>query len=450
MPQVVEPVHLRSFSQSTTASCSPSSQNGDVIVTGNRQMATAGVVGPRGTLAAAKGYRTQKHRRLGFGVTQNEVGQGRAEATKASGATMNGKIRGNGEKLGTVASRRLVARQTTMDRLIVQSKTPAVTARHARAELSRSPGGTDYIVTPGRHKILMTEFLASFDQQPTGCPLLNAAGNYMEMMHLEWLRRERELDNRIFLLSFADDVPMEEFRQMAIQAVFNYAVEHGLHEKTIHLTAFNISRLIYAQISQSSAKALTHELFGCTVIAALRHAVKSDESYEKSDRFRLDPCHVWRASPFLSSFCRDKSVARLNAVEADCLKLLNTPNNPPLAPEFFDRYLEVGQWPVLTEQYRELGSYLMGLALFSSGGSKNHLKGTPGSQLAAAALVLAIKVINTDNNNQVKYEFWPSRLQAYTGFTLDNLKPAIRGLASLLRKKPQQSLILEKYYSKWA
>lgn len=348
---------------------------------------------------------------------------------------------------------------TGMNLTLVPLETKALKTR-----LAKSPGGTDYIVTPGRHKISMTEFLASFDEQSAEndsamgdgqipCPLLQATTNYMELMHLEWLEREKSIEGPVFLLSFGENVPMEEFRQMAIQAVFNYAAEHRLHEKTVHLSALNISRLIYAAVRKAStAKALTHEMFGCTVIAALRHAVKSDESYEKSDRFRLEPAHVWRASPFLAQWCLDKTPAKLNAVEAQCLQTLDAPNNPPLAPEFFDRYLQVGQWPdpVLRKQYRELGAYLMGLALFSSSNAKCNLKGTPGSRLAAAALVLAIKVINTDNNNPLKYEFWPARLQHYTGFTVDILKPAIRGLAYLLRNKPQHSVILEKYYTKWA
>lgn len=262
-----------------------------------------------------------------------------------------------------------------------------------------------------------------------------AAGNYIQGMHREWLEREKQIDSDVFMLSFGDGCAMEEFRQMAVHTVFNYAIEHGIHEKTVHLTVLNISRLIHIRVTRSTQKHLTHELFGCTVIAALRNAIKNDESYEKSDRFRLDPSHVWRSSAFLAPLCHDQSAKRLNEVESECLQLLEEPNNPPLAPEFFERYIEVGAWPSYQDQYRELGAYLMGLALFSSGNS-NTLRGTPSSKLAAAALVLAIKVINTDNNN-VKYEFWPDRLELYTGYTLESLKPAIRGLAALLRNKPK-------------
>lgn len=292
-------------------------------------------------------------------------------------------------------------------------------------------------MTPGRHKISMTEFLTDFDKKASenNVPALRGVANYAHRMHLEWLEKEKMINTDIYMLSFCDGCPMEHFRQMAVQSVFNYAVDHKLHEKTVHLTVLNISRLIHARVMQSKEKLLTHDLFACTVMAALRNAIKNDESYEKADRFRLEPEHVWKCSGFLANVCTDHSAKRLNEVESECLKLLEQPSNPPLAPEFFERYLEVGAWPSYQEQYRELGSFLMGLGLFSSG-SDNPLRRVPSSQLAAAALVLAVKVVNTDNNN-VKYEFWPSRLQAYTGFSLDMLKPAIRGLAHLLRNKPK-------------
>lgn len=317
---------------------------------------------------------------------------------------------------------------------LIPTRTPIVrNCGKTGPHLFTTPGGTDYIVTPGHHKIVLTEFLASFDK-PRGSepPVFTGILHYAEGMHKEWISREREIRTDVFLLSFPDSSPLEAFRQMAIQSIFNYAVEHKLHEKTVHLTALNISRVVMECFADRNEKTLTHELFAATVIAALRNAIKNDEAYSKSDLFRLEPEHVWKSSGYLREM---RQVKQLNQIENECLKVLDKPANPPLAPEFLDRYLAVGGWPEYQTEYRDLGSYLLGLALFADG-TNNPLRGTPGSLLAAAALVLAIKVVNTDNR-ATKYEFWPDRLVAYTNYSMDKLKPTIRGLAWMLRNKPK-------------
>lgn len=317
-----------------------------------------------------------------------------------------------------------------------------------KAELWKSPGGSDYIVTPGRHRIDMNDFISSFDADVVAGanPRMAAVQNYAENMYQEWLLSEKKLDAEVFALSYPVDSPMEKFRQMAVQSVFTYAVSHNLHEKTIHLCLLNVNRLILDRVKHRE-KELTSEIFASTVITALRHAVKVEECWEKAERFRFDPLHVWRSAVYMSEVVPDKSVKRLNDLESQSLKVLVDPPNPPCAPEFLERYVAVGNWPMYKEAYIELGSFLLGMALFAQG-LDNPLKGMPNSKLAAAALALAVKVINTDACFE-KFEFWPERLVTYTGFTIEDLKPGIRGLAQLLRNKPERSRVLERYYTKW-
>lgn len=331
-------------------------------------------------------------------------------------------------------------------------KTPLVSTGKNRKGLNifSSPGGCEYIVTPGKHKISVTEFISGIDakQAQEGCPAVRALAHYQENMLRMWLEREKLINPNVYMLSFKEGTALEQFRQMALQSVFQYAVEHRLHEKTVHLTCFNVSRLIYSKFVEEKDAVLTHSLFGSIVVASLRHAIKNDESFDKSELFRIDPQHIWNSCCYLRDVVRDRSEASLNKLEVECLPILEDPANPPLSPEFLDRYLGVGGWPEYQLQYRELASYLIGLALFANT-SNSPLKCVPHSQISAAALVLAIKVINTDNNT-TKYEYWPMRLQQYTGLTMDDLKPVIRGLANLLRHKPRWSQILERYYGKWS
>lgn len=431
-------VHARLWSTSTAASASPNGSEppSDDQPCPPKQMANFRDLTKSKIPAKPKG-KVQRKRRLNFGVDDPKETSATAQAA--------GRRRGVSKKSELVSSRSS----------ILPTRTPAVQQQRppAKAELMTSPGGTDYIITPGRHRIEMSEFLATIDAQVADgdCPRMRGIANYAEGIHQQWLEAERRIPPEVFMLSFPKKAPMEAFRQMAVQSVFNYAVANSLHENTIHLTVLNISRLIHAKVASADGKVLTHEMFACTVLAALRAAIKGDEYFEKVDKIRLDPTHIWRASGFINSanFARaDYSSQRLNAVESECLALLQDPANPPLAPEFLERYLAVGGWHEHRSAYQELGSFLLGVALFV-GGEENPLRGIPCSKLAAAALVLAIKIINTDQSPAHKYEFWPARLARYTGYSLEDLKPGIRGLAYLLRNKPPQSKILEQYYTRW-
>eukprot|EP01054_Gregarina_sp_Poly1_P010898 Gregarina_sp_Poly_1__10897@NODE_84_length_15393_cov_100_561529_g72_i0_p3_GENE_NODE_84_length_15393_cov_100_561529_g72_i0NODE_84_length_15393_cov_100_561529_g72_i0_p3_ORF_typecomplete_len452_score42_01Cyclin_C/PF02984_19/4_7e09Cyclin_N/PF00134_23/0_18Cyclin_N/PF00134_23/90_NODE_84_length_15393_cov_100_561529_g72_i065647919 len=437
--QIESGAHARLWSTSTAASTSP---HGSEIPSADdqpcppKQMAHFREAGKSKIPAKPKGKIPRK-RRLNFGID---------EQREQTIAQPTGRRRAVAKKAETT-----IANRTSL----LPTRTPGVQQRTGplKAELLKSPGGTDYIITPGRHKIEMSEFLATIDSQVVNgnCPRMRGIANYAEGIHQQWLEAERRIPAEVFMLSFPRKAPMEAFRQMAIQSVFNYAVANQLHENTIHLSVMNISRLIHAKVVSSDDKVLTHEMFACTVLAALRAAIKGDEYFEKLDKIRVDPTHIWRASGFINyaNFAlADHSSQRLNAVESECLALLQDPANPPLAPEFLERYLAVGGWQEHRAAYQELASFLLGVALFV-GGEENPLRGIPCSKLAAAALVLAVKIINTDQTPAHKYEFWPARLVKYTGYTLEDLKLGIRGLAYLLRNKPPQSKILERYYTRW-
>jgi len=182
-------------------------------------------------------------------------------------------------------------------------------------------------------------------------------------------------------------------------------------------------------------------------MAAVRSVVKFEEPFPVACRFRLDPAYIWTASKFCEGLSVDRSIATLNAAENDSLETLQYPLNPPVAPDFLDRYLIVGGWKEYVAEYRELALYILGLSLFSYGDS-NSLRELPCSKAAAAALVLAVKIINTDED-YTDYEYWPERLALYSGYQLADLRQGIIGLSKLMRNKPANTGIIEKYYKTW-
>lgn len=141
----------------------------------------------------------------------------------------------------------------------------------------------------------------------------------------------------------------------------------------------------------------------------------------------------------------------------EALRILEDSMDVPLAPMFLALYIAAGGWPQeLVSEYHELGLYLLSLATFAST-KDTLLRNVVPSKLAAAALVLAVKIINGDRGSEVgilrhlshcrstsntgcicRYEFFPSRLEIYSSLTMDELQPIIRGLSSLLRSRPSE------------
>lgn len=152
--------------------------------------------------------------------------------------------------------------------------------------------------------------------------------------------------------------------------------------------------------------------------------------------------------------------------ESDALRLLDDSMDVPLAPMFLALYVTAAGWPrELIPEYHELGLYLVSLATFASI-KDTLLRNVVPSKLAAAALALAVKIVNGDRGSGVgivkhlpgcrlatnfdneepntaggcicRYEFWPSRLEVYSGLTFEELKPVVRGLSALLRSRSQE------------
>eukprot|EP01069_Polyplicarium_translucidae_P002537 Polyplicarium_translucidae@DN2059_c0_g2_i1.p1 len=233
----------------------------------------------------------------------------------------------------------------------------------------------DYIMTPGRHRINVNEFLLDVDRQASQRavgtnPALFASAAYAHDIYFHWRKLEAQMDANTFNLSFADDLDVEKFRMMAVQCIFNYALAAKLSINTVHMALLNVNRLVYHRISPEGKMPLSEGAFACTVISALRAAVKFEETPHQSDKLRFDPSYIWRTSGFCAGLAIDTSVETLNKVEADNMRVLDHPMSPPAAPEFLERYLVVGAWPAESVQkYRELACFLLGLALFAFGSS---------------------------------------------------------------------------------
>lgn len=149
------------------------------------------------------------------------------------------------------------------------------------------------------------------------------------------------------------------------------------------------------------------------------------------------------------------------------MRLLHDTLDVPLASMFLSQYILAGGWPhALVEDYHQLGLFMIALATFAST-RDTLLRNIGPSKLAAAALALAVKIVNGDRGADpglskhlpecafeeqnvktnglapgdkciCRYEFWPLRLQHYANFSFDELKPVIRGLSNLLRvKRPE-------------
>jgi len=318
---------------------------------------------------------------------------------------------------------------------------PARTPAMARAALAKSPGGGDYIVTPGRHRINIHEFETSFDKR-CGKDLAGRV-DYPEALYLSWCKTEDQLPSDVFHLSYPESTAVETIRQMAIQIIFNYSSQEKLLDKTLHAAVLNFHRILHREVELGND--LSETSFGCMVVAAIRNAVKLEETIDKADLFRMDPDHVWKSSSFTSGMKLDRSVDEINRLERRFLCLVEYPHNPPVAIDYLERFLDVGGWPE-PEKYKGLAVFLLGLAQFARG--SNPLRGVATRKVAAAALGLAIKVINTDAN-ETSYQYWPERLEMYTGMSFEALSAPIRGISMLLRSPPENNQILGTLYPEW-
>lgn len=309
-----------------------------------------------------------------------------------------------------------------------------------------------YIVTPGKHRININSFLMQADQQMqaelrTQQPAAAAMASYAQDIYTEWRASEQQLDRKIFQLAFHPSSDIERFRQMALHCILQYARDADLSGSTAHCSIHNVHRVLLHYVQQLKVR-LTANMFFGTIAACLRMALKHEETPEKTRPFRDSPtATLWKSLGLDDAFLTMNS-SYLNKVEVDCLKILENPLTPPSGPDYLDRYLTVGGWPASSVvTYRDIALYLVNLALFSRRDT-DQLAGLPPSLLAASALALGIKVISAGKGDG--YEFWPQRLVVYSGYTIADLRPGVRGLSALLRSKPPGSDILEHFHPVWA
>ncbi|XP_053991075.1 uncharacterized protein LOC128883092 isoform X2 [Hylaeus volcanicus] len=282
-----------------------------------------------------------------------------------------------------------------------------------------------YIVTPGKHRIHINNFLMDADKKMREQlrfeePGIAAISSYSQDIFFEWRQSEKKIDKKVFQLSFKTGTDVERFRRMAVECILMYVRDSALTLATAHCSIHNVHRILLYYIQQPRSQLTANTFFGQSLWM----------------RFGIDEQYL--------SFNEED----LNNIEIQCFKILEYPLTPPSSPDYLQRYLTVGGWPLTQqESYREISLYLVNLALFSRN-DIDRLIGIVPSLLAAGALALGIKVISAGSDEG--YEFWPQRLVVYSGYSIADLRVAVRGLSSLLRRKPVESHILEDFHPVWA
>lgn len=223
----------------------------------------------------------------------------------------------------------------------------------------------------------------------------------------------------------------ESLRLEAVHNLWRSARGHRISPVTIHLSIWLMNHLLYSFTQMDSPKCMNRDLFAGTVAVSFRTALKFEERPEALWSIR----RLWEVLPMFDHWTINRSDQFLLQVEASALRVLNDCLDVPVSVQYFDKYIAVGGWPQeLWKDYTSLGHFLLALATFA-GGSDHPLMNISPSKLAAAAVVLSVKVVNGDSRRS--YEFFPDRFAAFTQLTMRELQPAIRGLSAMLRKKPE-------------
>lgn len=234
--------------------------------------------------------------------------------------------------------------------------------------------------------------------------------------------------------------PWESLRVQAINNLWRTAKNNRISPITIHLGIWLMNKLLYSAVERN---AINRELFATTVAVAFRTALKFEERPEALWSIR----RIWEVLPMFDSWSFDRSDQHLMKIESDALRSLNDCLDAPLSVQFFDKFVAVGGWPAeLSKEYVSLGHFLLALATFTNGDQHPLINVSP-SKLAAAAVVLSVKIVNGDSRRS--YEFYPERFAAFCQMTMKELQPAIKGLSSMLRKKPEEASVLSRVYPEW-
>lgn len=221
----------------------------------------------------------------------------------------------------------------------------------------------------------------------------------------------------------------EQLRLLAINNMWKAVKNYRISPITVHVGVWLMNRLLVAQLKKNPS--FNKDTFACTVAVAFRTALKFEERPEALWGIRK----IWEVLPMFDTWNIDRSEKTLMRIESEGLRLLDDCVDVPLSTQFFDKFIAVGGWPTdVAAQYTALGHFLLALSTFASG-DQNPVCGTPPSKLAAAAVVLAVKIVNGDSRRS--YEFFPPRLAAFCGLSFRELQPVIKGFSNMLRHKPE-------------
>lgn len=232
----------------------------------------------------------------------------------------------------------------------------------------------------------------------------------------------------------------EKFRLSAIGNFWRASYTNRINPVTVHLAVWVVNKLFYLR----RRTLMTKDWFAGIVAVGFRIALKFEERPDSLWGIK----RIWDVLPIFDDWEIDRREQFLRKIEAESLRLLNDLIDVPLATQFFDKYLSVGGWPVeLVKEYTSLGHFILALSTFSTG-EKCSVINVPPSELAAAAVVLSVKIVN-GASTVPSYEFFPERFAAFCQCSMKQLQPAVRGLSGLLRRKPEQAGILGHVYPEW-
>eukprot|EP00382_Lankesteria_abbotti_P001396 CAMPEP_0113844048 /NCGR_PEP_ID=MMETSP0372-20130328/40_1 /TAXON_ID=340204 /ORGANISM="Lankesteria abbotti" /LENGTH=422 /DNA_ID=CAMNT_0000813047 /DNA_START=401 /DNA_END=1666 /DNA_ORIENTATION=+ /assembly_acc=CAM_ASM_000359 len=278
---------------------------------------------------------------------------------------------------------------------------------------------------------------------------------------LAWREMERKVPTPHWQPCFDAYADIESIRVSCVESIFKYVCKRQLGLTTLHLTSHYLNRLFHYFAVEKGAFGVGTN-FHCLALAAgvsMRTAVKMQEQLHHVDPFRSRPSHIWEDFGFAQEMSQMKnlggadSVELLNQMERVHIHVLEkeTLLNVPVVSDFLDQYLMIGGWPSSTaNSYRGLGQFILARTLLVTGKPNNLLKGVPPSKLAAGALVLAVKIVNSNFANQ-PFEFWTKKLEHFTQYSMTTIQPVMQALCKVLRNAPSQSQteVLKKMFPEW-
>lgn len=321
--------------------------------------------------------------------------------------------------------------------------------------------------------VLPSDRLLLEEKKITSCVRLDAA-TYGH----SWFVHHKQNETRFQPWQMTTEGKIEKLRLGVIAMYWNSAAIYPISPATIYVAINNFGRLLH-QWSKLELQQPTASRWALAAVTAFRLAFKAEERPEVMSEIH----NIWSLFPMFQEWDIDRSTQTLNKMESEALEVLQDALDVPLGPMFLSLYINAAGWPQeVAKDYHQLGLYLLALTSFAST-KDTFLKNVVPSRTAAAALILAIKIINGDRacargmlhhldgcpypsylaektkeagvsaasiHCKCRYEFYPERLRMYTGFPFETLVPVIKGLSGLLRSKPPETCILTNFFPLWA